>query len=169
MKNLFFSLLICNAIVGALLCVVVAVSFLLPFQLELFEPALLLLEEYPWMYPIGGVVIACIGLSTLIWSLKLLKIGRFVTIKKEGLVSIDEQLIEQQLKLFWKEKFPKQHIASAITLRNNKLHVMTRSSFEGISEAEREAFFQDMQKELQKNLHKAIGYDGDVSLSLLSR
>ena len=107
MKNLFFSLLLCNFILAVCVSLLGVTALFLPFQFDFYEPLLNLIDDKPWIIPVSGFGASCIAFFILFWSLKLLKSGRFIRVKGSLKVSVDEQLIEKQLELFSRRSFQK--------------------------------------------------------------
>lgn len=81
MKNLFFSLLLCNFILAVCVSLLGVTALFLPFQFDFYEPLLNLIDDKPWIIPVSGFGASCIAFFILFWSLKLLKSGRFIRVK----------------------------------------------------------------------------------------
>lgn len=157
----FFHLAI-SFIIGAFFFAVGVFSIILPWSSHLQAATIRFLTENTLILSLFGLGFALIGLSLVIYTFLNTK-HRYAYIKTGShAVIIDENLIEQYLEAYWKERFPHQHIPFYLTIRKKSLQIVAH--LPALPEAEQHLLLEGINHDFSSLFGDLLGYPHDVHL-----
>lgn len=78
-------------------------------------------------------------------------------------VSVDENLIQNYLNVYWKELFPSYDVPSRLTLKPHKIEIFTE--FPYVPEEEHQALLTRIHRDLENMFSSLIEFDGEITLT----
>ncbi|WP_068468208.1 hypothetical protein [Candidatus Protochlamydia phocaeensis] len=149
-----------NFILGTFFFIIGAFGIALPWSRFLQKAVILFISENTVMLSLFGLGFALIGLSIVIYTLLNTK-RRYADIRiGSRSIAIDESLIDQYLKLYWKEHFPHQQVPFTISIRKHFLQVTAELPF--IPESEQPLFLERVKHDFSDLFSRLLGYPHDV-------
>ncbi|KIC71875.1 hypothetical protein DB44_CW00480 [Candidatus Protochlamydia amoebophila] len=149
-------------IFGAFFFVVGVFSIALPWS-ELLQNAIIrFLTENTLILSLFGLGFALIGLSIFIYTAISTK-HRYTFIKTGNRsISIDENLIEQYLKSYWKEQFSQSEVPFQLMIRKNFLQVA--ADLPAMPEEDQKNVLEKINRDFSYLFGEVLGYPHEVHL-----
>ncbi|CUI17204.1 conserved putative membrane protein [Candidatus Protochlamydia naegleriophila] len=157
----FFHLAI-SFILGTFFFTMGVFSIALPWSSHLQAATIRFLTENALILSLFGLGFALVGLSIVIYTfLSTRHHYAHVRIGSRA-VTIDENLIEQYLEAYWKERFPQHHIPFYLTIRNQSLQIV--ANFPHLPEPEQQLLLEGINQDFKGLFGDLLGYPHDVHL-----
>lgn len=155
----FFHLVI-SFIIGAFFFTVGVFSIILPWSSHLLGSTIRFLTENTLILSLFGLGFALIGLSMVIYTFLNTR-HRYAHIKTGSHATlIDENLIEQYLEAYWKERFPHQSIPFYLTIRKKSLQIVAH--LPAVPEDEQHLLLESINHDFSSLFGDLLGYPNDV-------
>lgn len=157
----FFHLAI-SFIIGTFFFTVGVFSIALPWSSHLQTATLRFLTENTLILSLFGLGFALVGLSIVIYTFLSTR-HRYAHIKMgRQAITIDENLIEQYLEAYWKEKLPHYQIPFYLIIHKQSLQIV--ASFPSFSEVEQQLLLEGINQDFKGLFENLLGYPHDVHL-----
>ncbi len=155
----FFSLVV-SFVLGAFFCLVGIIGLILPWSPGLQNSLINLIVNHTLILSLFGLGGIFIGFSLVIYA--IFNKGRRYAFIKTGTkaVSIDENLIEQYLQMYWKKQFPQKQILFSFSIRQKSIQIIADLPF--IPEAEQNQFLEKIQEDFTELFGNLLGYHNEI-------
>jgi hypothetical protein len=159
----FFYLAI-NFILGAFFLLEGAYSLLLPWSSFIRDKTIFFILNHHMILSVFGLGLVITGLSILIQSIVSSK--RKYLYVQTGLYSIqiDETLIQQYLKTYWKERFPGYTIFSHLKIKKNAIYIT--ADLPPIHQEEEMLLINQIKEDFADIFNRLLGYPHEIHLAL---
>jgi len=154
MKHFFRTLI--NLIQALLFLILGAIGIVLTWSVKLQEVAIQIIRGQPIVVFLVGLGFLAIGIALLLsWRQGLRNRYYYVRTGKRSAV-INEKLVDNYLRTYWQERFPKLDIESQASLHRKQLQILVH--FPSITKDQQQSILTQVQSELEELLTHYLGY-----------
>ncbi|ADI38167.1 Conserved putative membrane-associated protein [Waddlia chondrophila 2032/99] len=144
-------------ILGGITCL------LTPWSSAIRTHIILFIIENTTLISSFGLLFIILGISLFI-NVIISSQHRYYSIKsKKNAIDVDENLIQQLVDCYFKELFPEKEIPSAISLKNNKIHITVSLPY--FPSFEQKFFLESIEHDLAETLGNILGLKEEFYLS----
>lgn len=157
-----FCTVVLGTVIGAFLLLAGAFSLVAPWSKTIREEIIYTLLEDRVFASLLGVGMLLIGSAVLIYSYSdiirkeiVIQVGKFP-------ISIDPELLQQYLQIYWQEHFPQQAVPFSLKIKRKAIHVKAHLPF--MPETEQKLFLERVQNDFCDLFSRVLGCPQEVRL-----
>lgn len=161
MKHFFYSLI--NFIVALFFIMMGVISVLMPWFPAMRVDFIKFLLENSMAITLFGLCFLTIGIYLVISIILGAKRHYYEFKVGQNLVTVDEDLIQKYLQVYFSEIFPTQEIPCGLTIKQNLLHITADLPY--VPSSQRDVLLEKIKQDLKNIFGQHLGYDSDYYLS----